>query len=191
MAQQLLCLVSHTLVGGGACTRSSFILSRESRTLGTGFKGSNHEWARQESLLSSLFHLLKPIGMYVDEKGSLKDWYMEALDKNFWDACIAYMRDQSNPRPIPPNRFRYEPPRSPPEPPASTTTTNSSSSNSDNSDAGTGDKVTVQPVTEVPTTPPTLMNPTPTWIKNVPALYSISTENCLGPQSYHRTERKH
>ena len=46
MAQQLLCLVSHTLVGGGACTRSSFILSRESRTLGTGFKGSNHEWAR-------------------------------------------------------------------------------------------------------------------------------------------------
>ena len=53
VAQQLLCLVSHTLVGGGACTRSSFILSRESRTLGTGFKGSNHEWARHSSPLWS------------------------------------------------------------------------------------------------------------------------------------------
>ena len=48
-AQQLLCSVSHTLVGWCACTRSSFILSRESRTLGTGFKESNHEWARHSS----------------------------------------------------------------------------------------------------------------------------------------------
>ena len=84
---------------------------KETRPVGRSLKSC------KELLLASLFRLLKPIGMYIDNKGSLKDWYMEALDKNFWDAYIAYMRDQSNPRPNPPNRFRYEPPRPPPNRP--------------------------------------------------------------------------
>ena len=42
----------------------------------------------------SLARLLKDVvGIFIDEMGSLKDWYRDALDDSFWRACINHLKD--------------------------------------------------------------------------------------------------
>jgi hypothetical protein len=42
----------------------------------------------------SLAILLKDVvGIFIDEMGSLKDWYRDALDDSFWRACINHLKD--------------------------------------------------------------------------------------------------
>ena len=40
----------------------------------------------------------------IDFSGSLKDWYLDALDSTFWNNLIAHLRDNSKPVPERPNR---------------------------------------------------------------------------------------
>ena len=42
--------------------------------------------------------------MHIDRGGSLKDWYLDALDNVFWNRCIERLRDPSIPAPERPNR---------------------------------------------------------------------------------------
>ena len=49
---------------------------------------------------------LDPVdGIHIDNMGSLKDWYLDALDDTFWNKCIDHLRDPvNNPVPERPNR---------------------------------------------------------------------------------------
>ena len=51
--------------------------------------------------------------IHIDFCGSMKDFYLDALDKAFWDKCVDHLRDPSLPVPERPNRdASYHPRRS-------------------------------------------------------------------------------
>jgi hypothetical protein len=48
----------------------------------------------REAMWKSLCRLLADVsGIHVDRCGSLKDWYLDALDDIFWTKCIEHLRD--------------------------------------------------------------------------------------------------
>ena len=48
----------------------------------------------RECMRDSLARLLQDVvGIFIDEMGSLKDWYRDALDESFWNACINHLKD--------------------------------------------------------------------------------------------------
>ncbi len=100
----------------------------------------------KSSLIVSLRIFAKHNGFKVDDKGSLKDWYKEAMDKGFWNTCLERYkaRDPNDrtppqrprrtnhhhhntrssaqpppPPPTPPRNLPPSPPREPREPPRS------------------------------------------------------------------------
>ena len=60
----------------------------------------------RESIWRSLCRLMADVdGIHVDQYGSLKDWYLDALDNIFWVKCIEHLRDpESCEAPQRPNR---------------------------------------------------------------------------------------
>ena len=71
----------------------------ETRPIGRPLK------CNKESLHASLKRLMEDIpGIHIDSVGSLKDFYLDALDDDFWAKCINRLRDPSLPIPERPNR---------------------------------------------------------------------------------------
>ena len=59
----------------------------------------------KEGLWESLKRLMEPVPeINITFSGSLKDWYLDALDNTFWNGLIAHLRDNSKPVPVRPNR---------------------------------------------------------------------------------------
>ena len=68
-----------------------------------------------ESMWKSLGRLMADVeGIHIDRYGSLKDWYLDALDDIFWTKCIEHLRDpESCKAPQRPNRdVNFNPRRS-------------------------------------------------------------------------------
>ena len=59
----------------------------------------------RKTMLGSLVRLFKDVkGIHINSLGSLKDWYLDALDEGFWMKCVARFKDPSKPIPTRPNR---------------------------------------------------------------------------------------
>ena len=60
--------------------------------------------SNKDSLFESLERLLEDIPeIHIDRMASLKDWYLDALDKTFWKQCIARLLHPDLPIPERPN----------------------------------------------------------------------------------------
>jgi hypothetical protein len=71
--------------------------------------------SNRESMWRSLGRLMADVeGIHIDRYGSLKDWYLDALDNIFWTKCIEPLRDlESCGAPQRPNRdAKFNPRRS-------------------------------------------------------------------------------
>ena len=59
----------------------------------------------RDSTIESLQRLFKDIPeIHIDEKGSLKDWYLDAIDATYWSQCVARFLNQDLPAPVRPCR---------------------------------------------------------------------------------------
>jgi hypothetical protein len=70
--------------------------------------------SNKETMRESLKRLFEPVqAIQIDFRGSMKDFYLDALDKAFWNKCVDHLRDPSLPVPKRPNRnASYHPRRS-------------------------------------------------------------------------------
>lgn len=68
----------------------------------------------KESLVESLKRLFKDSDeIHIDHAGSMKDWYLDALDEKFWSECVARILNSEIPFPTRPTRtFNVGPRRS-------------------------------------------------------------------------------